>query len=263
MTGAVIKQVLRADRKSIVWWLVGLVAVVLMYLSFYPSIADNAQSWDKLLQSLPKAFQGFIGPDYTSPPGYLQAEFFGSMGFVVILVLFVGRGIGAIAGDESNGRSELVLAGPISRERYLLERFGALIVDAVLVSTVIVVALLALGPIFDLKVGIGPLIAGTASAVLGALVFGMVGFFVGAATGNRGLALGVGAAIATAGFLYTLLSPIAQSLSDLQFLSPCWQAFGYSPLVEGLDWGRLGTLVAEIVILLVGSLLLYRRRDLH
>lgn len=260
---SVVRQVIRVDGRSLGWWSLGLLAIVMMYLAFYPSIAENAKVYDEIAKSLPEALRNLAATDYSSPRGYLQTEFFASMGFIVFLVFFVGRGVGAIAGDEERGRSELVLAAPVSRQRYLLERALAMTLEGVLAWALTVIALLALGPLFDLEVGFGPLAGAAASAIMGALVFGFIAFFVGAASGRHGLALGIGAALAIGGFLFTLLSPIAESLESLQFISPCRQAIGYAPLVNGMRWDQFGILVAEASILVGLSVWVYCRRDLR
>ena len=257
------RQIVRVDGRSLGWWSLGLIAIALMYLAFYPSIAENAKVYDEITKSLPEALRGLTAADYSSPKGYLQTEFFGTMGFIILLVFFVGRGVGAIAGDEERGRSELTLAAPVSRQRYVLERVLAMVLEGVLAWVLLVVGLLVLGPLFDLVVGFGPLAAAAASAVTGALVFGLIALFVGAATGRHSLALGVGAAFAIAGFLYTLLSPIAKTLESLQFLSPCRQAIGYAPLINGMRWDQFAILIGECLVLIALSVWAYCRRDLR
>jgi ABC-2 type transport system permease protein len=257
------RQAVKVDRRTLGWWSLGLIAIALMYLAFYPSIAENAKVYDEITKSLPEALRSIAAADYSSPRGYLQTEFFGTMGFIILLVFFVGRGVGAIAGDEERGRSELILAAPVSRQRYLLERALAMVLEAVLAWALLVVALLVLGPAFDLVVGFSALAVAAASAVAGALVFGLIAFFIGAATGKRSLALGVGSAFAVAGFLFTLLSPIAKSLENLQFISPCSQAIGYAPLVNGMRWDQFSILIGEALVLIALSVWSYCRRDLH
>ena len=257
------RQVIRVDGRSLGWWSLGLVAIALMYLAFYPAISDNAKVYDDIAKSLPEALQNLMAADYSSPRGYLQTEFFSGIGFIILMVFFVGRGVGAIAGDEDRGRSELVLAGPVSRQRYLLERALALVLEGILAWVLLMIVLLALGPVFGLEVGFTALAGALASAITGALVFGLVAFFVGAASGRSSLSLGIGAAFAIGAYLFTLLSPIAKSLENLQFLSPCRQAVGYSPLINGLQWDQLGILVAEGLILVGLSVWTYCRRDLR
>lgn len=257
------RQVIKVDGKTLGWWSLGLIAIALMYLAFYPSIADNAKVYDEITKSLPEALRNIAAADYSSPRGFLQTEFFGTMGFIILLVFFVGRGVGAIAGDEERGRSELTLAAPVSRQRYLLERVLAMVLEGILAWILLVVALLVLGPAFELVVGFAPLAAAAASAVAGALVFGLIALFVGAATGRHALALGVGSAFAIAGFLYTLLSPIAKTLDNLQFISPCRQAIGYAPLVNGMKWDQFAILIGEALVLIGLSVWAYCRRDLR
>lgn len=254
---------LSMGRKSLFWWSIAVVFLVLMHLAFYPSIADNAKVWEEITKSLPEALKGFVGANYVSPRGFLQAEFFGSAGFIVLLVFFVGRGASAIAGDEEKGRTELAMASPLSREKYILQRFLALVFEGLILLLVMSASLYLLGPLFDLRAGALSIIAGSGSIVLGTFVFAMAAFFFGAASGKNALSLGAGSALAVGLTLYTLLSPAASFFDDLQFLSPAWQSFAYAPVVSGIRWGNAGILAGEVLVLLLLSLLFYRRRDLR
>ena len=94
-------------------------------------------------------------------------------------------------------------------------------------------------------------------------MFGLATLAIGAVTGNRAAALGVGSALAAVAFLYTTLSPLVSSLAGHQVFSPGWQAFGYDPLTNGLDLGRFAVLIVEAVVLVAIALAGYTRRDLR
>jgi ABC-2 type transport system permease protein len=257
---------LRVNRRSLLLWSLALAATVLLYLAFYPSIHDNAAAYEKAIEGLPEALKRLSGGtgDIASPTGYLQGQFYATFGFILLMVFTVGRGARAIAGDEQAGLLELVMATPVSRERLVVERVAALTVEALVTGVVILLTLVILGPSFELgSIPFSNLVAATLSAVVGALVFGFAALAIGAVTGSRATALGLGSAIAAASFLYTTLSPLVSGLADHQAFSPCWQAFGYDPLTNGLDFGKFLVLLIEAAVLIAIALVGLARRDMR
>ena len=254
---------LRVERRSLIAWAVGFVLVVLLYLVFYPSIKSNADAYRKAIEGLPEALRAFAGGnDPVSPAGYLHGQFFASLGAILFFVFTIGRGARAIAGDEQEGTLELVLAAPISRTRIVLERALTLGLETAAVAVVTWLAFWLLDPLFDLgAVSAGNLAAATGSLALGAYVLGLLALAIGALTGQKALALAVGAAVASAAFLFTTLAPLSEALTSQRALSPGWQAFGYKPVVTGADWGALGVLAAEAAVLLALAVWGFRRRD--
>ena len=68
-------KTLRDQRRSLVWWALALVAVTLLNVLFYPSIAD-APELNELLgdeDSIARAFSGDFS-DLTSPEGFLNSQ---------------------------------------------------------------------------------------------------------------------------------------------------------------------------------------------
>ena len=74
MLGSVFAKTLVEQRRALIWWAMGLVAACLLTTAFYPSIHENAASFERLLDSLPEGLRRAFGEDFASPAGYLQAR---------------------------------------------------------------------------------------------------------------------------------------------------------------------------------------------
>jgi len=123
---------LRDQRRSLCWWLVGVAALSIFTVLFYPSIADDP-AFDEMLERLPEALsRAMLGDvkDLTSPEGYLNSQLFVFMIPLVLMVFTVGKGTGGIAGEEEKGTLELLLSYPISRWRLVVDKFLAMGVAA-------------------------------------------------------------------------------------------------------------------------------------
>ena len=105
-----------------------------------------------------------------------------------VLVLAIGSGARAFAGEEDAGRLELVLSYPVRRSRAVLAKGAAIAVEVAVVCAVILAALALLDPVFGLDLGAGK----SASALLGLAVVGIL---------HGWLALAVGTAVPSRGSL--------------------------------------------------------------
>lgn len=256
---------LRVDRKSLFWWALGLVFTTILFLVFYPSIADNAAAYRQAIEGLPDALKAFAGGegDPVSPGGYMQGQFFASLGAWLFFAFGVARGGRAIAGDEDDGTLELVVAAPVGRARIVAERALAMAIELAVVALVTWLTLVILGPPFELDLPASDYAAGVVGLAMGAWVFGALALAVGAATGRPGVAYGVGGAAAALAFLCTVLAPLTDILNDRRELSPGWQSFGTRPIETGFHTGDMAILAVEGLVFIAVGTWLFLRRDIH
>jgi len=256
---------LRDARRGFVWWSLGLVALVALIVSVYPSIRDNP-GLNKLVENYPEALKAFIafgGPlDYGSGAGYLGSELYSFMVPLLLMIAAVGGGAGAVAGEEERGTLELLLANPISRRRLVLEKSGALALELAGLGVVLWLALWVGALSVGMDISAGRLAAATLSAVLLALAYGALAVLLGAATGKRALAIGVTAAAGIAAYLVNGLAPLVGSLEAVQKLSPFYHYAAGDPLRHGLAAGHALVLVAIAAAAMLIAAAAFTRRDL-
>ena len=121
-------KTLRDQRRALIGWSIGVAALVLLYASFYPSIKANAAQLDKYFESLPEALRNAIGTGtISSPVGYLRSEIFSTMGPLLLLILAIGAGARAIAGEEERKTLDLLLANPVTRRTVVMQKFWAMV----------------------------------------------------------------------------------------------------------------------------------------
>jgi ABC-2 type transport system permease protein len=251
MLRSVWTKTLRDYRRSLVWWGLGVVGLVAMYAAIWPTISDMPDI-DQFLEAYPEALQAFFGgggADLSTPEGYLQMEGFSFLFPTVFLIFAIGAAAGAIAGEEDRGTLELVLAAPVRRRRIVLEKMAAIVVAVVGLGVLLWLALRLGALAAGMEISAGRLAAGTASLVLFTLVFAALALLVGAATGSRGLALGVAASLAVLSYVVTSLAVLVDALEVVNVLSPYHYYADAQPLRDGLD------LVHALVLLGLGVLL--------
>jgi ABC-2 type transport system permease protein len=222
-------------------WGLGMGLMGGLLASLVGSFADQVGKDTTITKTFATIFPGY---DFATAGGWLQlyvALFYIAAGFAA--ATFVSKW----ASDETEGRLEEVLAGPMSRARWVIAGGVAAVVAVVLMT-----AILALG--IGIGASAGGATAGDAilgSASLGLYAFAIVG--IGVAVGGlwrTSLAAEIAALVVVATYLIDLLAP-ALKMPDW-FHQLALTAHMGQPMVG--QWDAFG-IVACVLIAVVGILL--------
>ena len=258
-------RMIRDARRSLAWWTVGVVALVWVNVIFYPSVRDSPEI-EGFVEDSPELMRALLGGreslDILSPAGYLDGQVFALLVPLLLLIFAIGHGAGAIAGEEERGTLELLLANPVGRHRLVAEKLLGLLGLVALFAAVTWLSSWTSGLAVDLGVSAGRMLAATLAAGLLGGLFGVLALLTGAATGRRGPAIGVPAALAVAAYLLMALAPLADWLKPWRVLSPFYYYASYDRLVDGMDWGAAGVLALVTAVLAGAAVLAFERRDL-
>jgi ABC-2 type transport system permease protein len=254
----------RDVRRAFVWWSVGLVGLVALIVAVWPSIRDNP-ALVEFRENYPEELQRFFSFggefDFGTPTGYLGTELFSFMVPLLLLVAGIGAGARSLAGEEERGTLDLLLAHPVRRVRLAVEKLAALTVELIGLAAVLLISLAVGATAAGMDVSLGHLAEATVSAFLLALAFAAVAFALGAATGRRGVAIGMSAATAVAAYLVYGLAPLVEAIGSVQWLSPWYFYAAADPLRHGLEPGHVLVLAAIAVIAAIAGLVAFDRRD--
>jgi len=182
---------------------------------------------------------------------------------LVFLIFAIGAGAAAVAGDEERGLLDLVLAHPVRRRDYVVQRFVALALLVAALSLLLLAVVAVASRLVDMDIGVDRLLAASTSVWLLALLFGTVALATGAVRPGRTAAIAVAAALAVASWLLDGLSQAVDVLDALRPLSPYYQALGRNPLREGAVWGAWAILAVATAFLALVAAFGLERRDLR
>ena len=253
---------LRAQRRAVIGWGIGLAAIAAMYAAFYPSIKESASQLEGYLQNMPDAFRNLIGTDYTSPAGYLRAELFALLGPILFLVYAVGAGGRAIAGEEAARSLDLLLATPLTRTQVVRDKAIALLAAMTGLAVFLFVVVVIIGRPFGLTVPVLDVAAACAMLLLLGLAFGSLALAVGCATGRTATAFGVTGVIAVSTYVLNVLAPSTTALAWTRPLSPFRWYLEPDPLTTGLHPANMAVLLGITVVCMTAAVGTFRRRDL-
>lgn len=257
-------KTLRDQRLALVGWTVGVVLAVMLIAALYPSVRDSAAEFSRLLEQLPRGLRAvLVGQelDFTSPEGYLQGRFFSFMAPLLFVIFTIRLGSAGIAGEEAAGTMDLLLSTPLRRWRLVLEKATAMVGATALLTVALWLALTMGAWAFDMDVPLARLFAACVDVALLGLAFGSVALAVGAATGERGVAVAVAGALGFVTFLVNSLAPLVPALDAWTWLSPFHYYASVDPLRHGLEAVNVLVLLGTTLALGVVAALAFERRD--
>ena len=252
-----------ALRRSTGWWTLGIAALALVTVAFWPSLEGTSALTD-LGESSQSFLEAFGAANIALPAGYLDGQLYALMLPLLLSGMAVVHVTGLTSGDEDAGRLELLHALPVSRRAVWLARYLAVVVVLAVVATITAALVGGTLGLFSLdEVGAGRVVAATyACALLGAFHAG-VGFVAGAAGCRRGLSAGIAVVVLVAGYVLSFLVPLAEGLEGARTWSPWYWALGEQPVSDGVSGARLLLLVAVTAVLVVAGLVAIERRDIR
>lgn len=252
-------------RWSVIWWSIGIIALVALTLAFYPSLRHQTAQLDKSFNQIPDSAKSLFTDtqDLFSPVGYLSSQLYYLMLPLILSILAIGMGSSLIAREESDTTLELILSRPVSRGKVILQKSIAGLIILCIVGAIAWLSVLAMVKIVGMDVGlVGITVASLYSVVLAGL-FGALAFFV-ASLGRAGRLASIGAA-AIVGLLSYIISSLSASVSLLKWPAKILPNHYYHPgdiLYGHYTWTPLFVFLAIIVGLGFLSYIVFRRRDL-
>lgn len=257
----VLARRLAAERRVLIGGVsAGAAATLFLQVAMYPSIRDT---FSDMSEGLPEAFTSLIGSaDFASPEGFLQAEAYGTMAPILVILVAISVAASGIPGSESSGRMTMLATSSTSRRQIAL---GAALATAIAVTLVTFAYWLAsiLGSALGgLDIGLVELTAASFSLWLLGLAVGSIAFCVGAASGGRGSTIGVAATVAVASFLAYGLLPLSDRLAWGRHISLWFPYSDHQPLLTGFDFSNTIALLLVTGCGVALGVWLFTRRDL-
>jgi ABC-2 type transport system permease protein len=251
---------LRDQRRGLIGWSIGLALLVILETALWPSVRAMPEL-EKLLANYPEAMRKLFNVEaMTTGAGFLNVELYSMLLPALFLVFAIGRGARLIAGEERTGTLEVLLTTPVPRLRVLLEKAAALAVSVAALGVVLFATTAVSGLLAGMEIPLAHLAAAAAAMVLLGIEHGWLALAVGAATGRRGLAIGIPGSIAVAGYVLYVMATLVEAVEPFGAASPFHQALEGGPIGAGFP-AAYGWMALGAVLVLIASLPVFARRD--
>jgi beta-exotoxin I transport system permease protein len=249
-------------RRSLVAYCAGMAVYSLVVVALYPAF-ENSTSLDDLIRTDATAAALFgVSGDISSSGGWLNGNLYANFFPLIMLLVTIGYGAAALAGQDEEGTLGLVACLPIRRTAIVLQKAAAMTVQAA-VLLVVVAACVVVGRSFDLTSSVVDVIAVSVTVGLLGVDIGLVTMAVGALVGARATAIGVGAAVAAVSYLVSSLAPVVSWIRPARYASLFYWSVGNNQISDGVSAVDLLVLVGVGAGALIATVVAFRRLDLH
>jgi len=258
-----LRKTLRDNARGIAGWTLGIVALVAVQLSVFPSVSDTTSKIVDFADAFPEVFRKiFRLEDYGSAVGYLSTELFSASLPLIFIAVGVTWGARVATDELEQGTSDVLYSLPLSRAHVMWVRLAAMVGVLIFLGVIVTVSLAIGGPLVEMSIAVSRLAAASVSIALAGLIFGSLAAFVGAASGRRSVALGIGLTVAIACFVVYSLAPIVEVMDDVNPYNPMQWTIGAESLKDGIDtWYCIAALATSIVPMFA-TIIAFDRRDL-
>ena len=262
MTAEIARYDLYNRRRSALWYAVGMGLYMLVIVALYPSFKHSTEL-NKLTQgnSPLAALFGATGT-LTSPAGWTNVNAYANFLPLIMLMLTIGYGAGAIAGQNEDGTLALLIVLPLARWRILAGKVATMIIQALILGLT-VAACVYVGRAFRVTLDPGHVATATLAVLLLGLDFGLIALTLGAATGSRSIAIGVASAVAAVFYLISSLAPVVHWIHPVRYASLFYWAVGNEQLTRGAGPGSLAVLLGVAIAAGIAANAAFRLLDIR
>src|SRR5664279_1047697 len=125
---------LQNRRRSTIGYAAGATLYMLVIVALYPTF-KHSTGLDKLITDNPtvSAMFGATG-SLTTPAGWLNANAYTNLLPLIMLLLTIGYGASAIAGQDEDGTLGLLVLLPLPRHQILTQKIWAVIAQALILT---------------------------------------------------------------------------------------------------------------------------------
>lgn len=255
------------DRKnSILAYLGGSVLLVWLYISIFPSILEQADTFNAMIEKYPpELLKAFNVEDMRldNLASYLSAEHFSFVWPLLLIILVLSMSAGAIASEIEQGTIEMVLAEPVSRLKLYFSRYLAVLIAVGVFTKGSILLIAPLASAYDIPYDTKNLVLlTTASLLFGFAILG-TSFLFSALFSEKGKVYFAGAGLLVAMYALNIVSSLKDSLGSLKYSSFFYYYNPGKAFVHGnLPWETVWVFLGIGIVATVIGATIFARRDI-
>jgi len=256
---------LKVYRQSTITWTLALAALVILFLSMFPSISKEAESFKKLLEGFPEAVRLAIG---------LSVENIGSiLGFYSYILLYISLvgavqamilGTSIVSKEVREKTADFLLTKPVTRTQILTSKILAAFTSLVFTNIFYLVAATAMASMIKTKnysVKIFLLLSLTLFFLQ--IIFLALGIIVSVVVPKIKSVLSI--SLGTV-FAFFIIGAVASTTGDnaVRYITP-FKYFDFAYIVQNsrYEYSFMIAAIGFIAIAITASYFVYSKRDIH
>lgn len=256
---------LKANLKTTIFFIIGLLVLMAIYLSFFSSFANDATAFMDILEGYPPALEKSLGVAFSSITSLL-----GYYSFTMVFITLIGGvqgmnlGLGILSKEERDKTAEFLLVKPVSRFKVMCSKISAAYTLILLTNITYFLGsygLLKLVENTPFDMTTFTLI--NLSLLIIQLVFVAIGFFIGVFIKRIRTIVPISLAVV---FSFFAIGAFAVNADDdkLRYLSP-FKYYDYNYILEnkGLELSYIIFALILILVLIIAGFIIYQKRDIE
>lgn len=257
---------LRKNKKSILLWSLIIAGVILLYMSFFPSMKDAG--FNELLsekinlfpEALVKSFHLDSFVDFSKYPMYFAYVFQFVLMAISIYALILG--VNSLLREENEKTIEFLYANPVSRFEIVTSKLWAGITGLVFVYLSAYLFSIGIGLILGVKSFVPDVSRIFVYTFLPTLVYFALGMLLSSIMkSNHGTTISLGVFFFT--YILSVMSSIVEKLKFLEYASPNQYLVPVEIIKGNIDGTKIGLLVILFIVSIVGTYIAYNKKQLY
>ena len=256
---------LKAHRKSLIFWCIGMFAMVGSGMAKYGAYRDSGTSINSLMKQLPKAVQIIFGVgsfDLSKAIGFYGVLYL----YLIVMATIHAAVLGAeiISKEERDKTSEFLFAKPVKRTKIITAKLLAALANMIALNIVTLLSSIWMVGYYNKS---GPVNHDILVLMAGMFVlqsiFLSIGMSVAAIVKKPKSAVSIATAVLLATFILSIVIDVNHKLKFLRYATPFKYYDANNILPAGkLDPGYLALSALIILALLTVTYRFYAKRDL-
>jgi ABC-2 type transport system permease protein len=257
---------MKANRKSLILWCVGIVALIGSGMSKYAGLSSSGQSINDMISQMPQSLQAVMGVsvlDLSKATGYYGVLFL----YMVLLATVHAAMLGAtiISKEERDKTAEFLFVKPASRNKIILSKMLAALLNIAVLNIAAGVSSFLIVGNYSSGESIGPDIAvTTAGLLILQLLFLVMGTAIAAFYKQPKKAASRASGILLLTFFLSIAVDLNENLEVLKYLTP-FKYFQAKDMMYGGGFDAVYVALSAVLIaaLCLATFVAYRKRDLN
>lgn len=255
---------IKDTRWTVLWYALGVALYGVVIMLIYPTMRQNATSFQDILKNYPEAFLKAFGvsTNMFEMSAFISAEFLNVIWPLIVAIFVIMSGTAVVAQEIERGTVELWLSVPESRTRLLSAKIASLWVGIAVIALATVVAIEVGALLVGESFGVTHLAVLLPELLAFPLAVSGYSLLFSSFASERGKVAGLAAVVTLAFYLMWVFGALVERLQWLRYISIFT---AYKPQ-SALETGQVNVLgiVALLAIALAGaggSLIVFQRRD--
>lgn len=240
--------------------------LVWMYVAMYPTIADQAEDFEKAFANYPEGFFKAFGIEslsFDTIEKFLALENYSILWPILVMFMVIAFAGFNLARETETGTAEILLSRPVSRLKIFFARYLAGLMAFVIFNACSVYAIIPLATLHNIDY----VIEHHTSIFILNLVFGWavysIAMMLSALFSEKGKTYGIAAGVMIIMYVMNLAASLLEKVEGLKYYSFFYYYDFNAALIDNeITWESLGIFISVALACTVFGAYWYNRRDI-